>query len=229
MKAELEKKFNPFYDSTFYISLEDEPTLGSRMLIELDDEELIRLRNEIDYILNTLHSQATKEQTCLKTKIYSVFPACGKTWLYKHQKDYGLKILDSDSSKFSWICTNKDEDGNAIRGMRRVRNPDFPTNYIEHIKENIGKYDCIFVSSHASVREALDKEGIDFTIVYPEASCKAEWVGRCFIRDKNCETGCGAEAIYNNWDQWISECETTGTNHEEIVLQPRENLSDYFH
>lgn len=164
----------------------------------------------------------------MNTKIYSIFPACGKTWLYEHQEDFDLKILDSDSSNFSWVYTNIDENGNTIRGVRKLRNPDFPNNYIKHIKENIGKYDYIFVSSHASVREALDKEGIDFTIVYPESSCMAEWVGRCFIRDKRGESGCGAEAIYNNWEQWIMECFETGIDHKEIVLQPREYLSDYF-
>jgi len=164
----------------------------------------------------------------MNTKIYSVFPACGKTWLYEHQEHYDLKILDSDSSQFSWLYTNIDENGDTIRGVRKIRNPDFPNNYIKHIKENIGKYDCIFVSSHASVREALDKEGIDFTIVYPESSCKAEWIGRCFIRDRNGESGCGAEAMYNNWDQWISECFESGIYHDEIVLKPIEHLSDYF-
>ena len=159
----------------------------------------------------------------MKTKIYSIFPACGKTWLYEHQEDYDLKILDSDSSQFSWIYV---DDGN--NGWFKERNPDFPANYIKHIKECIGKYDYIFVSSHATVRESLDKEGIDFTIVYPESSCKAEWVGRCFIRDKNGESGCGAEVILNNWEQWITECFATGINHEEIVLHPREYLSDYF-
>lgn len=164
----------------------------------------------------------------MNTKIYSVFPACGKTWLYNHQENYNLKILDSDSSQFSWLYTNKDENGNALRGIIKVRNPEFPENYIKHIKENIGKYDYIFISSHASVRKALDKAGIDFTIVYPQSTCKAEWIGRCFIRDKDGESGCGAEAMYDNWEQWILECFETGINHEEIVLKPREHLSDYF-
>lgn len=159
----------------------------------------------------------------MKTKIYSVFPACGKTYLYEHQEDYCLKILDSDSSQFSWVYV---DDGN--NGFYKERNPEFPNNYIKHIKENVGKHDYIFVSSHASVREALDKEGIDFTIVYPSQTCKAEWVGRCFIRDKNGESGCGAEAMYNNWGQWTSECFETGINHQEIVLYSNEHLSDYF-
>ena len=154
----------------------------------------------------------------MNTKIYSVFPACGKTYLYEHQEDYCLKILDSDSSQFSWVY---------IDGVKE-RNPDFPNNYIKHIKENIGEYDCIFVSSHSSVRDALDKEGIDFTIVYPSQNCKAEWVGRCFIRDKNGESGCGAEVIYNNWEQWTTECFETGINHKEIVLYSNEYLSDCF-
>ena len=164
----------------------------------------------------------------METKIFSVFPACGKTWVYNHQEDLGLKILDSDSSEFSWIYSNLDENGNLIRSVRKIRNPDFPNNYIKHIKENIGKYDYIFVSSHSSVREAFDKEGIDYTIVYPESSCKAEWVGRCFIREKNKENGCIAEVLYNNWEQWILECVKTGLTHKEIVLDSKEYLSKYF-
>jgi hypothetical protein len=160
----------------------------------------------------------------METKIYSIFPACGKTWLYEHQEDYDLKILDSDSSNFSWIRLYD----TLGRPTTKLRNPDFPSNYIKYIKENIGKHDCIFVSSHASVREALDAEGIDFTIVYPEQSCKAEWVGRCFIREQRGESGCGADVMCNNFDQWIKECFETGINHKEIVLGPTEYLSEYF-
>jgi hypothetical protein len=160
----------------------------------------------------------------MNTRVYSIFPACGKTWLFEHQEDYGLKILDSDSSDFSWMRLY-DPLG---RPTTKLLNPDFPNNYIEHIKENIGKYDFIFVSSHASVREALDNEGIDFTIVYPMPMCKAEWIGRCFIREKNGEDGCGAEAMYNNFDVWQSDCFMAGSKHEEIVLGPTEYLSEYF-
>ena len=163
----------------------------------------------------------------METKIFSVFPACGKTWVYNHKEDLGLKILDSDSSEFSWNYITKDL-GEWGTHCVKERNPDFPNNYIKHIKENIGKYDCIFVSSHSSVRKALDKEGIDYTIVYPESSCKAEWVGRCFIREKNNENGCTAEVLYNNWEQWILECVKTGLTHKEIVLDSKEYLSKYF-
>ena len=33
----------------------------------------------------------------METKIFSVFPACGKTWVYNHQEDLGLKVLDGRS------------------------------------------------------------------------------------------------------------------------------------
>jgi hypothetical protein len=153
----------------------------------------------------------------MNTEIFSVFPACGKTWMCEHQEELDLKILDSDSSLFSWIYAN---------GVKE-RNPDFPNNYIKHLKENIGKYDYIFVSSHASVRAALDKEGIAFTIVYPHMCYKAEWVGRCFIREKNGENGCSAEVMYNNWEQWVSECVATSYDHDAIVLHAGRHLSEY--
>ena len=168
----------------------------------------------------------------MKTRIYSIFPACGKTWLYEHQEDYGVKILDSDSSEFSWIeypIIHKDHNNMYEKAQTiKFRNPDFPNNYIKHIKENIGKYNYIFVSSHKSVRDALDKEGIDFTIVYPEQSCKAEWVGRCFIREQEGKSGCGAKVMYDNFDDWVLECFETGINHREMVMESGYYLSDYF-
>lgn len=169
----------------------------------------------------------------MKTKIYSVFPACGKTWLCNHQDEYGLKILDSDSSYFSWIweCPENDERGIYSPNAKKTdrRNPSFPQNYIDHIKCKIEsrKYDYIFVSSHASVRNALETAEIDFTIVYPSIKLIDEWIGRCFIRNKKNENGCNPDILFDNWHQWINECERAGRNHNEIVLNAGEYLSDY--
>ena len=38
-----------------------------------------------------------------KTKIISAFPACGKTYAFEKLNNKGCTILDSDSSRFSWI------------------------------------------------------------------------------------------------------------------------------
>ena len=109
------------------------------------------------------------------TKIIAAFPACGKTYCFSNNKN--LSILDSDSSQFSWVNVIDKEYEAKNRGKNdykeryiKVRNPDFPKNYIEHIKENIGKVDYIFVSTHEEVRKALNESDIEFTIVCPERS-----------------------------------------------------------
>ena len=38
----------------------------------------------------------------MNTKIISAFPACGQTYAFKKLNEKDYKILDSDSSQFSW-------------------------------------------------------------------------------------------------------------------------------
>ena len=158
----------------------------------------------------------------IDTKIFSVFPACGKTYMFENQNDWNLKILDSDSSYFSWRYEWCEWSGDIIK----VRNPEFPKNYIEHIKNSIGKYDYIFVSSHKEVRDALDEAGIEFTIVFPEYKCKEEWFGRCCIREIEGKNGFNSTTLLNNWDKWWYDCAACGETHSQIVLRPTEHLSD---
>lgn len=145
------------------------------------------------------------------TKIISAFPACGKTYVFENFND--KVILDSDSSKFSWVMV----------ANQKVRNPDFPQNYISHIKENIGKADYILVSTHENVRRALEDAGIDFYLVYPNINLKEEWIGRCFIRGSD-EKFC--QLIADNWDNWIDQLEEDSKRHKFIILGHGEHLSD---
>lgn len=162
------------------------------------------------------------------TKIISAFPACGKTYAFEKLNQKGYTILDSDSSKFSWVerryteyeLQKLKEEWNStsyllsgeqyidlIRYNKiKVRNPKFPNNYIQHIKENIGKVDYIFVSSHKEVRDALNSNNIFFTLIYPDRRMKAEWVGRCFLRGSG-EKFC--QILADNWDKWIDEMKST--------------------
>ena len=152
------------------------------------------------------------------TKVIAAFPACGKSYCFERNEDYS--ILDSDSSKFSWITSDT---GNDV--VRKERNPDFPKNYIEHIKENIGKVDYIFVSTHEEVRQALSDAGIDFILVFPKESLKAEWVGRCFLRGSG-EQFC--KMLAGNWDIWMSQMwdEAICNKCKHYVLKSNEYLSD---
>jgi len=106
-----------------------------------------------------------------KTLVISGFPGIGKSHFFRKNKD--KVVLDSDSSKFSWI-------------EKGIRHPDFPNNYIKYIKENlayinplgVGKADIILVSSHKNVRDALVENDIPFTLVYPSRDIKEEYLQR---------------------------------------------------
>lgn len=128
----------------------------------------------------------------MSTLIISAFPGCGKTYYFNHHRD-GIKVLDSDSSQFSWIYH---EDGT------KERNPEFPDNYIRHIKENMDKQDIIFVSSHEQVRQAL-YGNVPFVLVFPVAYMKDEWRKRLIDRGSPIEF---VKLIMDNWDNWIRGC-----------------------
>lgn len=124
------------------------------------------------------------------TQIVSAFPATGKSYFTKNTSK---NVLDSDSSNFSWTINEDDT---------KIRNPNFPNNYIQHIKENIGKVDIIFVSSHKEVREALVENNIEFTLVFPNNRTKTEYLKRYKDRgnDKNF-----INFIKNNWNGFIQD------------------------
>ncbi len=128
------------------------------------------------------------------TIVISAFPACGKSYCFNHYQD-SLSMLDSDSSEFSWL---KDAEGKNTK----ERNPDFPQNYIEHIKKNLGAVDVIFVSSHEVVRRALAQNNIKTLMVYPAVHLKDEWLRRFRARG-NHESF--IDFISSNWDQFIAD------------------------
>lgn len=131
--------------------------------------------------------------------VCSVFPCCGKTYLYQNQERYNLKILNSDSSLFHWTYG---EDGVIVH-------PNWPNNYINYIRKSLDKYDIILVSSHKEIREALAAAGIDFLTIYPEKRCKAEWIGRAYLREMTSEGfsfACKAKTMADCFDDWVNSC-----------------------
>lgn len=147
------------------------------------------------------------------TKIISGFPGVGKSYLFNNNKN--LTILDSDSSQFSWI---KDENGNNTK----ERNPNFPNNYIQHIKDNIGKVDIILVSSHDIVRKTLQDNNINYILIYPHKSLKEEYMNRFIQRGNEYKF---IKMIDENWDKFINEIEKE-TFPTKIRLNNNEHLKD---
>lgn len=122
----------------------------------------------------------------MKTRVISGFPGVGKSTLFGREEN--LVVLDSDSSKFSWA--NEAE---------RIRHPQWPENYIQHIRENQGRADIILVSSHDVVRDALVAAGIDFELVYPGPEMKEEYIKRYVDRGNSPEFVKLLEANYEAW------------------------------
>lgn len=120
------------------------------------------------------------------TLVIAGFPGTGKSYFFNNNTDYN--VLDSDSSNFSWL-----EPG--------VRHPEFPNNYMQHIKENIGKVDIIFVSTHDVVRKALRDNNIEHYIVCPDISCKEEYINRYKQRGNDSKF---IELMENKWDDFIN-------------------------
>lgn len=151
----------------------------------------------------------------MSTFVISAFPGCGKSYCFKNYQDK-FSMLDSDSSEFSWI---KDNEGNNTK----ERNPNFPNNYINHIKENIGKVDIIFVSSHDVVRKALHENNIRVVIVYPNKDMKNDFIDRYKQRGNNESF---IKFIYDNWDNFIEDIENEDNEFLEQRLGQRNPYID---
>lgn len=134
------------------------------------------------------------------TLVISAFPGCGKSHFFRQNKD--KIVLDSDSSTFD--------------------KSDFPRNYIQHIKNNLGTADIIMVSSHKEVRDALVENGIDFTLVYPDPSIKEEYIQRYIDRGSPQSF---IQLLEKNWENWISELDEQ-KNCKKINLKENQYLSD---
>lgn len=127
-----------------------------------------------------------------KTKVISGFPGVGKTKFFKSAINDNTVILDSDSSNFSWLPGK----------MGIERDPDFPNNYISHIKANMGKADYILVSSHQEVRDKLREEDIIYYLVYPALECKSEYLERYRRRGSKFEF---IQFMNKNWENFIKQ------------------------
>ena len=147
----------------------------------------------------------------MRTKIISAFPGSGKSVFHKKNE---LTTLDSDSSGYSWV---KGINGNLYR------NDNFPQNYIDHIKENIGKYEFIFVSSHKEVRTALLDNNIFHYVVYPDITRKDEFIKRYRERGNDDPF---IQLVTKNWNDWQNEMLSLDDGCKLIYMYAPDNLED---
>lgn len=142
--------------------------------------------------------------------VVAAFPATGKSYYAATRTD----ALDSDSSRFSWRWLGPDT---------RERHPDWPANYMAHIREALKGLSTVLVSTHAEVREALAAEGIPFTLVYPSPAQRRDYRDR--MERRGSPEPLVRKVIDELWDEALISCAgQAGCVH--VVLRPGEHLAD---
>lgn len=145
------------------------------------------------------------------TKVISAFPGTGKTYFASNVRR-DTKVVDLDTGDYTQGYT---DDG-------KVRNPNFPYNYLLAVKERVGKSDVLFVGCQPEVIASLRKEGIPFTLVYPERGLKTEYVDR--FRQRHSPKSF-IDILSGNWDLFLEFLEKQN-DCECIVLSSRQYISD---
>lgn len=129
------------------------------------------------------------------TVIIAGFPGVGKTYCVNNSLlKNTYRMTDSDSSLFSHIEKN---------GERKIH-PEWPDNYIDHIKSTFGKYDIVFVSTHQIVRDTLREERIPYTLVYPKQTeaNKIEYIAKYIKRGSPKKF---IEFMTDNWENFLDD------------------------
>ena len=124
------------------------------------------------------------------------FPGVGKSTAFNSEKKY--KVSDSDSSLFD--------------------KSQFPSNYIQHIKQQQEIMDFVMVSTHKVVRDALILEDIPFYLVSPTYSLKDVFIQRYIDRGSPEPF---IQLMKDNFERFVDECfdvKSAYANH--IVITP---------
>lgn len=154
----------------------------------------------------------------MATKVISGFPAIGKTYAARNSN---FMCVDCDSSQWNWL-TDPNGDFLMTNNRGRLSNPNFPQNYIDHIKFQMRHdfLDFIFVSSHENVRQCLKDNLIDFTMVVPALNCKKEYYKRMEQRGSPMSL---IQLVMDNWNDWLIERQLESNC---IVLNQGQTLID---
>ena len=156
-----------------------------------------------------LESEFLEKFEFIPTVIISAFPGTGKSHYTRENPEL---CSDSDSSGFSWTSPG-------------VRNPEFPSNYMDHIKGLIkeGEKGLIFVSSHAEVRSALEAAGMHFSLVYPTDDQANDYLERYIQRGS---PQAFLDRVVPNFKQWVNDLKFQN-NCSHRVLKPGETITSF--
>ena len=93
------------------------------------------------------------------------FSGIGKTELEKKYKN----VIDLDAAEYIYDDTEiMHIPFEQRKGMNRKKNPNFPKNYIDAIKDAKIKYDLVLVWDRQDIITEYIKNNIDFILCYPD-------------------------------------------------------------
>lgn len=141
----------------------------------------------------------SKAKVKKKSKIISAFCGTGKTY----------------------ICDNVDVKSIEVEYWKYQEQGLSPNRYLQDIKNKIGKFDYIFISTDPIALRFLIDEGLDITLVYPENSLRGEYLDRYIERDSPYDF---IGTFMKFWNIWLDELKEQDCNH--IVLSQGQYLQD---
>jgi adenylate kinase family enzyme len=136
--------------------------------------------------------------------VVSGFPGVGKSTARNRPG-----FVDLDSSSFS-------------KNWKGEVPSNWPYNYMNAIQCHVDD-EIVFVSSHEVVREALEKDGLPYVLVYPEKDCLDEYMDRYRNRGSSEQF---IDLIRSNWDAWLDKLADDGNATMHIKLKKGQYASD---
>lgn len=109
------------------------------------------------------------------SKIFAVFGGLGKTTL---AKKYPNLVSDIEVSGYRYIYNNI-QDVEKVKGLKnRVKNPEYPNNYLRAIGQAMNKKAVICVVLSAEILTKLERTGFQYEIFYPKKMMRDEILKR---------------------------------------------------
>ena len=165
----------------------------------------------------------TTENTSKSLVVVTYF-CCGKTTLAKKEIECGKSIIDFDSFLIESIKDTDTLDSDSKKRIERFGSLPINSFYLSSLKEAIGKYDIILLSSKVQILEFLRKRKFPYVLVYPENTkeCMEEW-GR---RNKERGTEWLWKDNQDSWDSLLKLFASDKSAIRHITLKQNEYLSD---
>ena len=148
------------------------------------------------------------------------FAGIGKTTLAKKYKN----VADIESSPYKYDYSNIDKSNlETMKGSKnRVKNKDFPMNYISAIRDAQKNFDYVLVWIHPEeILPIYDESQIDYLLAFPEREALVDYEERFRGRGNNVYY---INKVLSNYDLRFKQF--TESKHAKIILQRGETLED---